>query len=166
MKKLQLTLVSILSSSLIFSGCSKQATYKGQTKEDWKHVYTEYDNAKKQRDVTVKQRDKLQKKCIDKTENGRISYSLSCTKQLKALNENIKYWDDVVVNRGKIIENVDSEQKKIEAQEAEEAKQTANKVWSNIKTTTSIVLVAGMIAWLATNSDKEKKDSVGFQFSF
>ncbi len=166
MKKLQSTLVLILSLSLIFSGCSsKQATYKGQTKAEWEHVYREYKSAKKQRSVTAKQRDRLQKKCIEKTEYGRISYSLACTKQIKELNENVKYWDDVVTSRGRIIESLNDDQRRIDAQEAEEARETRAKVWSNVKTTVSLALVVGVIAWLA-GADKKEENSFGFKFSF
>ena len=156
----------MLSLSLIFSGCSsKKAIYKGQTKDEWKHVYVEYENAKRQRSATVKQRDKLQEKCIEKTEDGRISYSFACTKQIKELNENVKYWDDVVASRGRIINSLNNEQRRIDAREAEEARQTRAKVWNGIKTTISLAIVIGAIAWLA-DADKKEKKSYGFKFSF
>lgn len=168
MKKSQLTLGLMLSLLLMFSGCSskkKVATYKGQQKAEWKHVYVEYENAKKQRSATVKQRDKLQKKCINKTEDGRISYSLACTKQTKELNENVKYWDDVVTSRGRIIESLNDDQRRIDAREEKERREAGAKVWSGIKTTVSVALVIGAIAWLA-DADKEDKNSFGFKFSF
>ena len=166
MKKVQVTFVLVLSSLLILSGCSsRQATYKGQTKDNWEHVYVEYENAKKQRSVTLEQRDRLQEKCIEKTENGRIPYSLACTKQIKELNENVKYWDEVVTSRGRIIESLNANQRVIDAQEAAESRETRTKVWNGIKTTISLAIVIGAIAWLAT-ADKKKENLHGFKFSF
>jgi hypothetical protein len=136
--------------SLLFSGCSeKKAMYHGQTKEELKHVYVEHGNAKKQQKVTIKQRDTLQNKCIKKIENERLSYSLACTQQLKALNKNILYWDEVIFNTAKIKESLKKEQALINEAEKQKRKESRRRTWETIKTTVSVGVLVAVLTWLA-----------------
>lgn len=158
MKNLQLILTVMLSLSLIFSGCSyREATYRGQTKTQWSHIYSEYDKAKEQREATLKQRDRLQKKCMDKIEEDRTSYSISCTKQIKELNKNVQYWDEVIVSRGEIIKQLSDNQKRIDEEEALKAKRARAETWSKVKSTLTSLLAIVMVVWLMESNNKGER---------
>lgn len=152
MKKFNSLLTLIITISLLFSGCSSRTvTYQGKTEKEWQEmgINQQYNDAVEQRDKSLEQRKILQRKCINKTSDSRISAANACTSQLKALDKNIEYFNVSIEKNRPIIKGLISARHENDRQAGEEVK-------DYLYTLLGWVLIGGLIYWVSTINPEEE----------